>query len=150
MINTQAYNYDYIQISGFIPADNILILELGAAAATGGAIFTAIMVNTGTVGLQWSHANGELYNTSMQVDINGITVKSNQYDGYTVMSPAEFSGYYRNGQGIMQQVFTLNKDVTEVAKLSITDPAAELTMGSLKLILIDGGGNKGWALIPSS
>lgn len=150
MIVTAAYNYDYIQIAGFVPANNVLIVELSATGATGGAIFTAIMLNTGDVGLQWSNANGELYNTNVQVDINGLMVLSNVYDGYTVMAPSEFSGYYRNGQGVMQKVFTLNKDVTEVAKLKVTDPNATITMGSLQLVNIDGGGKKGWAIVSTT
>lgn len=149
MIDTQAYDYDYVQIKNFSPANPVLIVELGAVGVTGGAIFTAVMLNTGAAGLQWSLANGELYNTNLLLDINGLTIKSNVYDGYTVMAPSEFSGYYRNDQGVMQQVFTLNKDVTEVAKLKITDPNAEISMGSLKQIYIKGGGYDGWAIIPS-
>lgn len=151
MIATQSYNYTTIQISGFVPANNTLIIELNAAGVTGGIIFTALMVNIGTIGLQWCHALGELYNTNVQADINGLKVLSNVYDGYTIMSPSEFSGYFRNTQGIMQQVFTLNKDTTQVAKLAINDPTApEFDMGSLKMLYVNGGGYDGWALIPTS
>jgi hypothetical protein len=150
MIETAKYDYQQIQIKNFIPTNNVLIVEFGAVGATGGAIFTSAMLNTGEVGLQWSHANGEVYNANVQFDINGITVKSSVYDGYTVMSPVEFSGYYRNGQGVMQKVFTLNKDVTEVAKLAVTDPNAEISMGAINVLQIDSGGQKGWAFVASS
>jgi hypothetical protein len=139
------YNYKTIQISGFAPASGTLIVELNGTGATGGAVFNAIMVNIGTIGLQWSSANGEMYNNSVQFDINGVKVLSNQYNGYTVMSPSEFSGYY-NGT----KVFTLNKDVTEVAKLKITDPNATLEMGSIKVLYINGGGSRGWAFTANS
>lgn len=145
-IATQAYDYTQVQIAGFIPANNTLIVELSATGATG-AVFTAVMLNIGDLGLQWSHANGEMYNSAVTFDINGVKVNSSVYDGYTVMSPQEFSGYFRNNQGVMQKVFTLNKDVTEVAKLNITN--GELTMGSLKAVYLNGGGHNGWAIIPS-
>lgn len=150
MISTAAYNYTQIQISGFIPASGTLIVELSATGATGGVIFTAIMLNIGDAGFQWCHAIGELYNTNVKININGIQVKSNVYDGYTAITPSEFSGYYRNTQGIMQKVFTLNKDTTEVAKLSITDPNAIIKMGSLQINYLNGGGHTGWAIIPTT
>lgn len=148
LISSAIYNYTTIQISGFIPANNVLIVELQASGVTGGLIFTDIMLNIGETGFQWSHAPGELYNTNVRADINGLKVFSNVYDGYTVMSPEEFSGYYRNTQGVMQKVFTLNKDTTEVAKLKLTDANAEWVMGSLRSMYINGGGFDGWAIVP--
>lgn len=146
-IATAAYDMVEVQIKGFIPGNNQLIVELGATGTT--SIFTAIMLNLGNLGAQWSHANGEMYNTAVTFDINGVNVKSSVYDGYTVMSPEEFSGYYRNAQGVMQRVFTLNGKVTEVAKLKITDTKADIEMGSIKMTYVNGGGYRGWAFIPS-
>lgn len=149
--NAAAYNYTTIQISGFVPATGTLIIEIEAAGVTGGLIFTAIMVNVGTVGLQWCHALGELYNTNVQMDINGLKVFSNQYNGYTIMSPQEFSGYFMNNQGVMQKVFTLNKDTTQVAKLQVNDPnQPEIDMGDLRMINVNGGGYDGWAIVGTS
>jgi hypothetical protein len=108
------------------------------------------MLNVGTLGLQWSNANGEMYNSAVTFDINGVKVNSSVYDGYTVMSPIEFSGYYRNSQGVMQKVFSLNKDVTEVAKLNLTATDASIEMGTLKIVYINADGKRGWAFIPSS
>jgi hypothetical protein len=147
-IASQAYDYQQVQIAGFIPQSNSIIIEIGATGAS--AIFTVLMLNKGTIGLQWSHANGEMYNGAVTFDINGVRVNSSVYDGYTVMSPSEFSGYYRNNQGVMTKVFTLNKDTTEVSKLKLTDPAATVTMGTMQMIYINGGGHRGWAFIPSS
>lgn len=145
MAETQAYDYTTIQVANFIPVNPILMIEIGATGAS--AIFTSLMLNTGEVGYQWSLANGELYNTAVQMDINGLNVKSSVYDGYTVMSPEEFSGYARNGQGVMEKVFTLNKDTTEMNKAAVDN---EITLGTVKMIKVIGGGNSGWAFVPSS
>lgn len=143
----QSYDYVTVQVAGFIPQGTDLTVELGATGAT--AIFTAIMLNMGTLGLQWSHANGEVYNGTVKFDINGVKVISSVYDGYTVMSQSEFSGYYKKAGGTYVKVFTLNKDITEVAKLKITADDAELSMGSVKMIYMNNGTNRGWAFIPS-
>lgn len=146
LIDTQAYDYSIIQIPAFIPDSTTLIVEIGASGAEE-AIFTALMLNTGSVGYQWSLANGEVANTNVRMDINGLRVESTVYDGYTVMSPEEFSGYARNGQGVMEKVFTLNKDTTEMTKVAVDD---EIMMNSLKIININGGGYRGWAIVPST
>lgn len=145
MVETQAYDFTMIQVANFIPTSPTLIVEIGASGAS--AIFTAAMLNTGETGYQWSLANGELYNTNVQMDINGLNVRSNVYDGYTVMSPEEFSGYARNNQGVMEKVFTLNKDTTEMTKTQVDE---EMMMGTLKMVRVSGGGNSGWALVPST
>jgi hypothetical protein len=147
LIDGQPYDYVTVQIAGFIPQGTDLTVELSGTGTT--AIFTAIMLNMGTLGLQWSHANGEVYNGVVKFDINGVKVISSVYDGYTVMSSSEFSGYYRKAGGAYIKVFTLNKEVTEVSKLKVTDSDAEISMGSVKMIAFDNGINKGWAFIPS-
>jgi hypothetical protein len=146
IIDSQSYDYTTIQISGFSTSTGVLIVELGGTGVTGGCIFTALMLNIGEVGFQWSNAVGEFYNTNVRSDINGITVFSNAYDGYTIMSPQEFSGYARNVQGVLEKVFTLNKDTTEMTKAQIDK---DLTIGSVKMVHVDGGGYRGIAFIPS-
>lgn len=147
LIDGQPYDYITVQIAGFAPQGSDLTVELSGTGTN--VIFTAIMLNIGTAGLQWSHANGEVYNGIVTFDINGVKVISSVYDGYTVMSPSEFSGYYKKAGGVYTKVFTLNKDTTEVAKLKVTDPNAEITMGSIKAIYMNNGVNRGWAFIPS-
>jgi hypothetical protein len=147
-ITSQAYDYKTVQVAGFVPATNQLIIELGATGAS--AIFTVMMLNKGTLGLQWSFADGESYNGKVSFDINGVKVQSSVYDGYTVMSPVEFAGYFRNNQGVLQKIFTLNGQFTEVAKLRLTDPNAVIQMGSLQMSYINVAGNRGWAITSSS
>lgn len=153
LIATQAYEYQIVQVAGFVPANGVLIVEFGANGCTGGCTFTAAMLNTGESGLQWSNANGELYNMNVQSDINGLTVFSNVYDGYTVVSPQEFAGYARNQQGNMEKMFTLNKETTEVSRLLVDSEVQdnmEIQMGSMKVKYINGGGYRGWAFIPNT
>jgi hypothetical protein len=146
-IATQAYSYQLAQIKGFIPQSGTVIVELGATGATGGVIFTAAMLNKGAIGLEWSFANGEMYNSYTKSDINGLEVRSSVYDGYTRMSPKEFAGYARNNQGVMEKVFTLNKDTTEMKQAQLDE---FVVIGGVKILRVDGGGKKGIAFIPNS
>ena len=112
------------------------------------AVISGLMVNVGTIPFQWQHADGEVYNTNIQMNLNGIKVLSSNYRGYTIMSPQEFSGYAEvlndNDEPVMTRVFTLNNDVTEVSKL---DADHEINMSTMKVIPFHNASNKGWAFI---
>uniref|UniRef100_UPI00047D3ECC hypothetical protein n=1 Tax=Bacillus sp. UNC41MFS5 TaxID=1449046 RepID=UPI00047D3ECC len=110
------------------------------------AIISGLMLNVGEDALQWQHANGEIYNTNVQMNLNGIKVINGQTQGYTIMSPQEFSGYALV-EGTMQRVFTLNGDTTEVTKIDIDK---EINMSPLKVIPIVSTASNGWAWIPSN
>lgn len=113
------------------------------AYANAEAMVTGIMLNKGDVPLQWSMATGEVYNSNVIMDANGIKVKSSGYEGYTHITPEEFAGYY-NDNGVEQKVFSLNKDVTEVAKLDVQQ---ELRMSPIKVVPIKSDTLNGWAFV---
>lgn len=104
---------------------------------------SGIMLNIGDLALLWQPYPSEIYNTNVLVDINGITVKNNQTDGYTIITPKEFSGY-ANVDGNMRRIFTLNGATTEVEELEIR---SKLKMGVLTVIPVTTTKNKGWAFI---
>lgn len=115
------------------------------------AIISGLMINVGDNYLQWQHANGEVYNTSVQMNLNGLKVISEDYEGYTIMSPQEFSGYAivpnEDNVPVMTKVFTLNKDVTEVSKIDVDK---EISMSGIKIIPIKSEKSNGWAFISTS
>ena len=111
------------------------------------ATFTDNMLAVGEYKSQWTQANGEVMNTNVVVDVNGITVKNVGENGettgdYTTITTKEFAGY-SNGN----RVFTLNKDVTEVEKLKAKK---EVTMAPIKIVPITSGELRGWAFVPTA
>lgn len=142
--------YKYQKFSLTInPAGNTFTVELNGDAASN-IIFTSVMANIGKFPLMWSHAPGEVYNTSVLMDINGIRVSSNTYEGHTVMSPQEFAGYAKvntSSGPVMKRVFTLNAGTTEVFKL---DAEAEIIMAPLKILKVQTASYNGWAFVPGS
>ena len=118
-------------------------------SADSDATFTDNMLSVGEYKSQWTQANGEVMNTQVNVSAEGIRV--NRVDKetgeiingeYTVMSPTEFAGYSNN-----KEVFSLNKDVTEVEKLKAR---SEMTMAPIKIVPITTGDLQGWAFVPST
>jgi len=114
------------------------------------AIVSGIMLNIGDVALQWTLATGELYNTNIRMNINGIRVS--QIDGngseigFTQITPYEFAGYYQNN-GTFEKVFYLNGDETVTKKLRATN---EITLGNIKILSIQSANSTGWAFVPNN
>lgn len=125
------------------PNTVIELFVINGAQAT--VIISGVMYNIGNIALKWQPYPSEIYNTNVKIDINGITVKNNQTDGYTMITPQEFSGYARvNGE--MERIFTLNGQVTEVKMLKaekrITmEPISVFAMNSKETNTI------GWAFV---
>lgn len=119
------------------------------------AIITALMMNIGTVAFSWTTAVGELYNTTIKMDLSGLRVS--QYDGeletgFTVMTPEKFAGYY-NASGIINEnvgsddeVFRMDKEEFVMKKANVKE---EITMGNIKVLNIDEFSRKGWAFVPN-
>ena len=138
-----AYYKEY-ELKSLLPTDNYYIVEFYGTADSN-ATFTDNMLAVGEYKSQWTQANGEIMNTQVNINIDGITVKSSIYLGdYTVISPLEFAGYSIIN-GTPTKVFSLNKDVTEIKKLLATD---EVTMPPIKIVPITEGDLQGWAFVP--
>jgi hypothetical protein len=134
----------------FVPQSEIITVRFVGFASVD-ATLTGIMLTIGDVPLQWSLATGELYNTNIRMDINGIRVSQFDEDrrevGYTQITPKEFAGYNDSeGNGVFRKIFFLNGDETVTTKLRATE---EITMGDIKIIKVNTAARKGWAFIPN-
>lgn len=142
---TSVHYADY-EIQGVSPKENYYIIEFYGTADSN-ATFTDNMLAVGEYKSQWTQANGEVMNTQVNINLNGVLVKSSVYAGdYTVMSPLEFAGY-SDVSGTLTKVFSLNRDVTTVQKLESRD---EVKMVPIKVVPITEGEIQGWAFVPST
>ena len=143
-VGENPYYSDY-EISGLLPKNSYYDITFYGSNDSD-ATFTDNMFSIGNYKTQWQQASGEIMNTQVNIDVNGVTVKSSQYQGnYTVMSPLEFSGY-ANINGVVTKIFTLNNDTTEVEKLK---SRKEINMFPLKIVPITEGAKQGWAFVPT-
>ena len=138
--------YKEFEIKELLPKDTYYDIEFYGSADSE-AVFTDSMLAVGSYKSQWQQASGEIMNTQVNINLDGILVKSSVYLGdYTVMSPLEFAGY-SNINGTITKVFSLNKDTTKVKKLEAED---EVKMLPIKIVPIKSGTMQGWAFVPST
>lgn len=108
---------------------------------------TDLMLNTGDSPVQWVQASGEVLSTGVSVTKQGMKVKSSLHNGdYVEMTPLEFAGYSTVG-GSLQRVFSLNRDVTTVQKLSAVK---HISMPPIKIVPIEKGEQAGWAFVKTT
>lgn len=138
--------YGEYEIKALLPKDNYYIVEFFGSADSN-ATFTDNMLAIGEYKTQWTQASGEIMNTQVNINLDGVLVKSSIYFGdYTVMSPLEFAGY-SNINGSITKVFTLNKDTTLMKKLEAED---EMKMIPIKIVPVITGDLQGWAFVQSA
>ena len=107
-------------------------------------LITDLMVNMGDQSVPWVQANGEILNTQVAVNDQGMMVSSSVYSGdYVQITPLGMSGH-SNVTGADEEVFKLNRDVTETSKLSARK---EITMDPIKIVPIKDGDMAGWNFV---
>ena len=107
-------------------------------------LITDLMVNMGDQSVPWVQANGEILNTQVAVNDQGMMVSSSVYSGdYVQITPLGMSGH-SNVSGSDEEVFKLNRDVTETSKLSARK---EITMDPIKIVPIKDGDMAGWNFV---
>jgi hypothetical protein len=145
---------NYVELKSTItPLNNTMTVEL--CSSYDYVIFTAVMLNIGDVDLQWQLSTGEVYNTTITMNMNGIRVSHSESSSYTVMTPEKFAGYYDvNGDGVVDEtegsvdeVFRIDKDEFVMKKANV---GQEITMGTLKIIQVNASGKVGWAFVATS
>ena len=138
--------YGDYEIKALLPKDTYYIVEFYGSADSN-ATFTDSMLSVGEYKTLWTQASGEIMNTQVNINLDGVLVKSSIYLGdYTVMSPLEFAGYSKIN-GSVTKVFSLNKDTTVVKKLKAED---EVKMIPIKIVPVTTGNLQGWAFVPTS
>ena len=138
--------YKEYELKALLPTNNYYDIEFYGSADSD-ATFTDNMFATGEYKTQWQQASGEIMNTQVNINLDGVLVKSSVYAGdYTIMSPLEFAGY-SNINGVVTKVFTINKDTTEVEKLKAKNG---ITMSPIKIVPVTTGSLLGWAFVPST
>ena len=144
-IGESAYYKEY-SLPALLPKENYYIVEFYGSSDSD-ATFTDNMLALGEYKTQWQQASGEVMNTQVNINLDGVLVKSSVYLGdYTVMSPLEFAGY-SNINGVLTKVFSLNKDTTEVEKLKARK---SISMPPIKIVPVTTGNLQGWAFVPST
>lgn len=137
-----AYLWDEVRAVAMEPTLGYLDVDILCTDAE--VYLTDIMLVTGDSTVLWQQANGEILNTQVALNSEGIKVKSNVYEGdFTQITPLEFAGY-SSISGSSQRVFYLNRDITHTKKFEAED---QITMNPIKIVPITTGSVTGWAFV---
>ena len=138
-----AYLWNEQSLVGITPTTGYLDIVIEADDPDGFSI-TDMRLVTGDALTQWTQASGEILNTQVALNNEGIKVKSNVYAGdFVQITPLEFAGY-STASGTQEKVFSLNRDTTELSKLSVE---GQITMPPIKVVPITTGTAQGWAFV---
>ena len=134
-------NYDLTKLD---PSMNYLDITISTSSNCEQFLITDLMVNMGDQVVPWVQANGEILNTQVAVNDQGMMVSSSVYSGdYVQITPLGMSGH-SNVTGTDEEVFKLNRDVTETSKLSARK---EVSMDPIKIIPVKDGDMAGWNFV---
>lgn len=131
-------------LTNFDPSMNYLDVTVSTSNNCEQFLITDLMVNMGDQVVPWVQANGEILNTQVAVNDQGMMVSSSVYSGdYVQITPLGMSGH-SNVTGTDEEVFKLNRDVTETSKLSARK---EVFMDPIKIIPVKDGDMAGWNFV---
>ena len=126
------------------PSMNYLDITVSTSSNCEQFLITDLMVNMGDQSVPWVQANGEILNTQVAVNDQGMMVSSSVYSGdYVKITPLGMSGH-SNVTGTDEEVFKLNRDVTETSKLSARK---EINMNPIKIVPVKDGDKAGWNFV---
>lgn len=136
------YLWDEVKMVSIVPTLGYLDLDILCSGAE--VFFTDIMLVTGDSTVPWQQANGEILNTQVALNSEGIKVNSSVYQGdFTQITPLEFAGY-SSVSGSSQRTFYLNRDITHTKKFEAED---QISMPPIKIVPITTGTVTGWAFV---
>lgn len=128
------------------PSMNYLDLSIAASADCTSFMITDLMFNMGDQVVPWVQASGEILNTQVAVNDRGMKVSSSVYQGdYVEITPLGMSGH-SSVSGVDEEVFKLNRDVTETSKLSARK---EIFMNPIRIVPVQDGDMAGWSFVDS-
>lgn len=107
---------------------------------------TDLMLSVGDSTTPWVSASDEILSKNVAVDSSGVTVRSNNTNDYTQLNELGLNGY-SDASGTMKNVFTVNRDTTEVEKFK---SRAQISMPPIKIIPITSGNRAGWSFVKES
>lgn len=137
----------------FVPTTSGVVWVEITANQTAHAYITALMFSLGDIPFQWTMATGEIYNTNVRTDLNGVRVTRYEAGvavGFSQLSADGIEGYYlatdASGKTYYEKIFYLTEDETVSKKFRAKE---EFTMGRVKIVAVSGGSKSGWAFVPN-
>ena len=141
--NGTDYLWEQFELVGVKPSESYFDLVVETDSDTDYFAVTDLMLTVGDSITPWVQASDEILSKNVALDTNGVKVSSSTSNDYVKLDELGLNGYSDAG-GTMENVFTINRDMTEVSKLR---SRKQIEMPPLKVIPIDTDSNSGWAFV---
>lgn len=140
----QEYLWQEVALVNFIPELTDLTVKIETSNNAELLFITDLMLNVGDKTTVWQQANGEIHNTNVIIDLDGMIIKNSVHSGdYMKFTPLEIANY-SNASGDEKKTFWLNRDRTFVQKLEAVD---QISMPPIRIIPITETNRAGWAFV---
>ena len=107
---------------------------------------TDLMLTVGDTTIPWVQASDEILSKNVAVDSTGVKVSSNSTNDYVQLNELGLNGY-SDASGSLRNVFTINRDLTEVEKLK---SRSQISMPPIKIVPVTSGNRAGWCFVASN
>lgn len=131
------------KLENIIAHENYFDVVAETDADSQDTIITDLMLNLGESCIPWSPANNEILSENVAIDTSGVTVRSGSTNDYTQLNELGLNGY-SDAEGSLENVFTVNRDITEVSKLKARK---QISMPPVKIVPITNGDMAGWSFV---
>lgn len=140
----QEYLWQEVSLANFIPELTDLTIKVETSSNLDEFSITDLMLNVGDKTTVWQQASGEIHNTNVVIDLDGMIIKNSVHSGdYMKFTPLEIANY-SNASGSEKKTFWLNRDLTNVQKLHAVD---QISMPPIRIVPIVGTTRAGWAFV---
>lgn len=140
----QEYLWQEVSLANFIPELTDLTIKVETSSNLDEFSITDLMLNVGDKTTVWQQASGEIHNTNVVIDLDGMIIKNSVHSGdYMKFTPLEIANY-SNASGSEKKTFWLNRDLTNVQKLHAVD---QISMPPIRIVPIVGTARAGWAFV---
>lgn len=140
--NGESVLWEDFDIAGVTPHDSYFDVVISTNASATDFSITDLILTVGNSRTPWVSASDEILSTHVAVDSGGVKVSSNATNDYVKLDELGLNGY-SDASGALQNVFTINRDLTEVEKLKTR---TQLEMPPLKVVPITGSVS-GWGWV---
>ncbi len=141
--NSQSVLWSDFEIVGAVPHDSYFDVVVVTDANVTDFAITDLMLTVGDSKTPWVSASDEILSKNVAVDSGGVKVTSNTSNDYVKLDELGLNGY-SDASGTLENVFTINRDLTEVSKLKTRN---QIEMPPLKIVPITSGTRAGWSWV---
>ncbi len=131
--------WESYELTNLTPHDSYFDIVVQTDANITEFAITDLIINVGDSKTPWVPASDEILSKSVAIDGDGVTVRSSTNNDYVQLNELGLNGYHGS-----DNVFKLQQDVTEVAKLKARN---QITMPPIKIVPITQGNSAGWAFV---